>query len=149
MTEKADNPAFFNPYNLNKEVTSVTPGVARELRAWEILKVYQQEHKLAVYDKDTYLQTMEQFAQDQGLTVIQEEEPHGEALLTYLYDDQNHQILWGFTKDDVLAYPEPNNPDQNVTMKGVKMPEGCTPTWRYNPVDEHFYLGAENPDGKW
>jgi hypothetical protein len=72
---------------------------------------------------------------------------HQGQVLTYLFHTESNSVLWSFNPNGAVAYAEPNYNDPDSRLGPIRLPDGTTPQFNYNPEDQHWYLFAVDADG--
>ena len=72
---------------------------------------------------------------------------HQGQVLTYLFHAESNSVSWFFNQDGAIAYAEPNYSDPDSHLGQIRLPDGTTPQFNYNPEDQHWYLFAVDADG--
>jgi hypothetical protein len=123
------------------------------LQAEQWLRLYQWEKGMegqAMFwtDEAAYLEAMQAFARSQSQVHIHQRQANDGAVITWLFDANQHAVFWGVSPNGALAYPEPQFYNENTRLAGIRLPEGLVPDFGYNPDDKHWYLFGVDGQGR-
>jgi hypothetical protein len=153
VSETAENPAFYNRLAKEDPIIGVDEDELALAKANQFFRIYiKQEgikdHSFSWPNQEVYISEMEDFAQNHpGLEISQRQSPDNASILTFIYNKETREVLWGFDAQGNIAFPRPDFYDANTNFLGILLPEVTTPDYCYNLNDGHWYLFAVTDEG--